>query len=131
MASGNGTSGNIIHQHAYEISGTYVIDGPRHRRISTSAEAGAGLLAFLPADSSQSAEPLGNAFRPAGAFGVSAEYALSKHLAIHAGYRGLLYKAPVAYPTYGATIPPAPNNLTLSSEPVIGLTYRFHPTREE
>ncbi len=125
------SAGNIIHQHAYELSGTYVVDGPRHRRISTSAEAGAGDACLAPGRLRSIHHPINNAYRPAGVFGVSAEYALSKHLAIHAAYRALLYKAPQAYPTYGAVVPPAPSNLTLSSEPVIGLTYRFRSTNAE
>ncbi len=131
QAGAEGSEGNIVRQHAYELSGTYVVQGPHHRRFSTAAEAGIGLLALLPADSDLTTIPVGNTFHPEGVFGVSAEYALSKHLAIHAGYRALLYKAPEAYPAYGAVVPPAPNNFTLSNEPVIGLTYRFRPTREE
>ncbi len=131
MVSGSGSTGNIVHQHVYEFSGTYVVQGPRRRRVTTYAEAGVGLLDLLPADRTSSTVPVYNAVRPAGIFGISAEYALTKHLAIGAGYRGLVYKAPATYATYGAIIAPAPNNLTLSNEPVIGLTYRIHATREE
>ena len=56
--------------------------------------------------------------------------ALTRHWAIHAGYRALLYKSPPAYVATGFDIPTA-GNLTFSNEPVLGLTYRFHPTREE
>lgn len=128
---GSSGEGNIVYQHVYELSGTYVVQGPHHRRISTSVEAGAGLLAFLPANTEQTTLPVGNSLRAAGVIGGSAELTLSKHIAIHAGYRGLFYKSPTIYPTYGATIPPPPNNLTFSNEPLIGLTYRFRPTREE
>jgi hypothetical protein len=128
---GSSGEGNIVYQHVYELSGTYVVQGPHHRRISTSAEAGAGLLAFLPANTEQTTLPVGNSFRAVGVIGGSAELALSRHIAIHVGYRGLFYKSPTVYPTYGTSIPPAPNNLTFSNEPLIGLTYRFRPTRAE
>jgi hypothetical protein len=130
QAGAEGSEGNIVRQHAYEFSGTYVVQGPRHRRISTAAEVGAGLLALLPADPDLTALPVGRSLLPEGVFGVSAEFALTRHLAFHAGYRALLYKAPVAYPTYGTTVPSAPNNLTLSNQPVVGLTYRFHEANE-
>ena len=74
--------------------------------------------------------PVANAYRPEAVFGASAELALTKHLALHAGYRALLYKGPSAALTYGSIVPTTPGNLTLSSEPVIGLTYRFHPASE-
>jgi hypothetical protein len=130
-ATSNSSEGNIISQHLYELSATYVVEGPHHRRLSTSAEAGAGLLAFQPVNAYLTTLPVGNHFRTAAVFGASAELALTKHLALHAGYRALLYKAPSAYITYGTTIPAAPTNLTLSSEPVIGITYRFRATKEE
>jgi hypothetical protein len=123
--------GNVVYEHVYEFSGTYVVQGPHHRRISTSAEAGAGVLAFRPPSSNLDSPLVGNAVRATAVLGIAAEYALTKHLALTAAYRLLLYKAPSAYSTFGSIVPPAPNNLTLSNEPVIGLTYRFHPTREE
>jgi hypothetical protein len=122
--------GNVVYEHVYEFSGTYVAQGPHRRRISTSAEAGAGILAFRPPSSNLASPLVSNAVRPAGVLGIAAEYALTKHLALTAAYRLLLYKAPSAYSTFGSIVPPAPNNLTLSNEPVLGLTYRFHPTRE-
>ena len=129
LAAGS-SNGNIVDENAYELSGTYVIQGPHHHRISTAAEAGAGLLALLPASPNLSAVPVANAYRAAAVFGASAELALTKHLALHAGYRALLYKGPAAALTYGSITPTTPGNLTLTSEPVIGLTYRFHPASE-
>ena len=128
--SGNSKSGNIIDEHAYEASLTYVVQGPRHHRLSTSAEVGAGVLAFRHENPKLSAVPVSNANRPTGIFGVAAEFALNQHWAIHTGYRAVLYRAPSAYPIYGSSIPPAPNNFTLSNEPVLGLTYRFHSAYE-
>jgi hypothetical protein len=132
-SSGGQTSslGNVVYEHVYEFSGTYVVQGPHHRRISTSAEAGAGVLAFRPPSSNLDSPLVSNAVRPTAVLGIAAEYALTKHLALTAAYRLLLYKAPSAYSTFGSIVPPAPNNLTLSNEPVIGLTYRFHPPRAE
>lgn len=125
QASNSGKVGNIINQHVYELSGTYSIQGPPQRRISTSAEFGGGLLAFVPANHNLTAERVSNAFRTAAVFGVSAEFAVTKHFALHAGYRALLYKLPTAYIPYGTTVPPAPSNLTVSNNPVVGITYRF------
>ncbi len=127
------TAGNTVYEHVYEVAGTYVVKGPRYRRISTSAEAGIGLLAFLPPGTNIGNPPLLNAYRPEAVVGISGELALTQHLALHAGYRALLYKAPTSYygTSYGVAVPSDPGNLTLSNEPVIGLTYRFHPSREE
>jgi hypothetical protein len=125
-----GGSGNIVKERIYELSATYVVQGPHRHRITTSAEAGAALLAFHPTNPNQSISPPHATNLPAGVFGVSAELALTRHLALHAGYRALLYDIPANYPTYGATVPSAPGNLTLTSEPVAGITYRFHPTSE-
>jgi len=127
----NSKEGNIVNQHIYEVSGTYVVQGPSGRRISTSAEAGAGLLAFRRANVDHTSVPVSNAFRPGGVIGVSAEFAVTKHWAFHTGYRAVLYKSPSAYPTFGSVVPPTPNNLTLSSNAVIGITYRISSTRNE
>jgi hypothetical protein len=126
------TAGNTVYEHAYELAGTYVVQGPHRRRISTSAEAGAGLLAFLPPGTNIGNPPLINAYRPEAVAGVSAELALTRHISLHAGYRALLYKAPASYygSSYGVAVPSDPGNLTLSSEPVLGLTYRFHEASE-
>ena len=122
-------SGIIINERIYEFSGTYVVQGPHRHRISTSAEAGAGLLALLPTDPNGYGEGASNTVRPTGVMGVSAELALTRHWALHAGYRALLYKAPTYYSTiFGSDIPPAPRNITFSNEPVVGITYRFGKT---
>ena len=129
IAAGS-SSGNIVDENAYELSGTYVIEGPRHRRLSTAAEAGGGLIALLPASPNLSAVPVADAYRPAAVFGASAELRLTRHLALHAGYRALVYRGPSAALTYGSIVPTAPNNFTFSNEPVLGLTYRFHEANE-
>jgi hypothetical protein len=127
------TAGNTVYEHLYEVAGTYVVQGPHRRRISTAAEAGAGFLAFLPPSANIGNPPLINAYRAEAVLGVSAELALTRHVALHAGYRALLYKSPASYygSSYGVAVPSDPGNLTLSNEPVIGLTYRFHPPRAE
>ena len=124
-----GSAGITVPQNAYELSATYVVRGPRHRQVSTYAETGAGVLAFHPTNPN-SALGVGNVLRSTAVFGISADLALTRHWAIHAGYRALLYKSPPAYVATGFDIPTA-GNLTFSNEPVLGLTYRFHPTREE
>jgi len=128
--AGNSTLDNSVHQHVTELSGSYVVESQRHHRISTAAEAGASLLVLIQANPNSSTAPVGNTLRPAAVVGASVEFALSRHWAIHTGYRALLYNAPAAYSTYGSTIPTAPNHLTLSSEPVVGFTYRFRPASE-
>ena len=124
-----GSAGITVPQNAYELSATYVVRGPRHRQVSTYAEAGAGVLAFHPTNPN-SALGVGNVLRSTAVFGISADLALTRHWSLHAGYRALLYKSPPAYIATGFDIPTA-GNLTFSNQPVLGLTYRFHPTREE
>jgi hypothetical protein len=128
---GSSTSINAVNQHAYEVSGSYVVQSPRRHHVSVSTEAGAGLLALIRSNPGLSSAAVASAYRPAAVVGASVDFALSKHWAFHTGYRALLYRAPAAYSTYGSIIPTTPGNLTLSNEPVIGLTYRFHPTSAE
>jgi hypothetical protein len=115
----------LLNERIYEVSGTYAVQGPHPRRITTSAEAGAGLLAFLASNPNVANEPISNAYRPAGVVGASAELALTKHWAVHLGYRALLYKAPANYPIYGSAVVQPPGMITVSSNPIVGITYRF------
>lgn len=126
----NSASLNSVNQNVTELSGSYVVESKRHHRIYTSAEAGASLLSFVHSNPGLSTAPVGNAFRPAGVVGASVEFAIKKHWAIHTSYRALLYNAPAAYSTYGSLVPTTPNQLTITSEPVVGLTYRFHPANK-
>jgi hypothetical protein len=125
----NGTAQTVVPENVYEISATYVVQGPHRRRLSTSAEAGAGVLDFHPTNPN-AALGVSNSIRSTAVLGISAELALTKQLFVHAGYRALLYKTPTAYLTSGLNIPLS-GNLTFSSEPVVGLTYRFRAPRGE
>jgi hypothetical protein len=120
--------GIVVPQNVFELSATYVVRGPRYHRIQTSAEAGAGVLDFHPSNPI-AALGVSDSLRSTAVLGVSAELALTKHFAVHAGYRAMLYKTPPAYLTSGFTVP-ASGNLTFSNEPVLGLTYRFHQAVE-
>jgi hypothetical protein len=130
-ASPNINVRNIVNERLYELSGSYVVQGPRHRRITPSAEAGAGLLAFQPVSPNQSSQPVSHAERPVALVGVAAEFILTKHLSLHAEYRVLLFTAPGSYFAYGSDIPTPPGNIVVSSNPSIGITYHFRPTREQ
>jgi opacity protein-like surface antigen len=57
--------------------------------------------------------------------GVSAEFTLSKHLALHTAYRAQAFKAP-DFTYNGSTIPLSAKTF-LSNEPSIGIAYRFNP----
>jgi hypothetical protein len=127
-ATPSGSAGISVPENVFELSGSYVVRGPRHRSVSTSAEAGAGILDFHPTNPNASLG-VSNSVRSTAVFGVSADIALTKHFALHAGYRALLYKSPPAYLTENFTVP-ASGNLTFSNQPVIGLTYRFHESSE-
>ena len=124
----SGAAGIVVPENVFELSATYVVQGPHHRRLSTSAEAGAGVLDFHPTNPNVILG-VSNSLRSTAVLGISAELALTKHLSLHAGYRALLYKSPPAYLTYDVNIP-TPGNLTLSNEPVLGVTYRFHTSSE-
>ncbi len=104
----------------YELSGSYVALGPHPGRLTTSAEAGAGLLAFLPNSNSQAGTAT-RTLRPAATVGISADIALTKHWSLHTGYRALLYNSPTFHTTTVATSP----TFTFSSNPIVGVTYNF------
>jgi hypothetical protein len=119
----NHFAGNID-SHAYEAAGTWVIQGPQHRRLTTSAEAGTALIAFVPPINQTGVSYV---FRGSAILGAEAEYALNQHLSLRAGYRAQVYKTPDFRSTV-ATIPVA-SRTTLSSEPIAGIAFRFgHPT---
>ena len=126
--SAGGYAGIIVPENVYELSANYVVRGPHRRLVSTFAEAGAGVLAFHPTNPN-AALGVSNALRATAVFGLSAELALTRHVALHVGYRGLVYKTPPAYLTENFTVP-STGNLTFSNQPVVGLTYRFHEATE-
>ena len=116
------TNGGNINAAVYELSGSYVVQGPHRGRITTTAEAGAGLLAFLP----QQQYVSGSTFRPAAVAGIGAEYAVTKRFSVHAEYRALVYKAP-NFP-YTDVYAPVTTNTTLTGNPILGFSYRLGAT---
>ncbi len=116
------TTGSTIdvNGRVYELAGTYVVQGPHHGRLSTSAEAGAGVMGFLPTLPSADT---GDNVRVAAVYGAAAEVGLSKHLAVHLAYRGQAFKGPDF--KYTGFFGPVPTAVLLSNEPMVGITYRF------
>jgi hypothetical protein len=104
----------------YELAATYVVRGPHRGRLSTSAEAGGGLMAILP--TLQNTETSSN-FRGAGIVGVSADIALSKHVGLHAAYRAQVFKGPDFHDSVDKNVA---STTLFSNEPMVGITYRFH-----
>ncbi len=116
--SGNGQS--QINGRIYEDAGTYVIQGPHRGRVSTTVEGGAGFMAMLPSTESPNT---GKNLRGAAIVGVSADFAVSKHVAIHTSYRMQVFKGPDFQST--GNIVPVVTTTLLSNEPMMGITYRF------
>ena len=109
-----------VNSRVYELTATYVVQGPHHGRLSTSAEAGAGLMAFLPTEAST-----GTSYNVRGAalIGVAAEVSLTHHIAVHLAYRGQAFKGPdFHYTDYAG---PVVVTTLFSNEPAVGITYRF------
>lgn len=111
-----------INGRMYELSATYVVQGPHRGGLSTSAEAGGGLTAILPTvptpDTSYN-------LRGAAVAGIAAEYAVTKHFNIHAGYRAQVFKGPDFQ--YSGTDKFIVGTTFVSNEPTLGITYRFLP----
>ena len=109
----------IVNSRIYEAAGTYVVQGPRLGRFKTSAEAGIGLLAFLP---TASRFP-GRAYRAAGVVGANLDYAINKHWGARASYRAQVYKSP----NFSSTTDfiPVTESVTISNEPSLGIVYNF------
>lgn len=110
----------IVNSRIYEAAGTYVIQGPHLRRFKTSAEAGVGLLAFLPTVASQFS---GHAYRAAGVVGANLDYAINKHWGARASYRAQVYKSPNF--SSATNFIPDIDGVTISNEPSLGIVYNF------
>lgn len=80
-----------IRTNMYELTGAYVVEGPRAKRLSTFGQLGGGALFFLP---TKDPSPASVQIRPAMVFGGGINYKLSSHLALRAEYRGEFYKSP-------------------------------------
>lgn len=109
-----------VNSRIYELAATYVVQGPRHGRLSTSAEAGAGIMGFLPTEANTDTS---YNVRGAALIGVAAEVSLTQHLAVHLAYRGQAFKGPdFHYTDYAG---PVVVTTLFSNEPAVGITYRF------
>ncbi|MGA8940255.1 MAG: hypothetical protein WB439_13920 [Acidobacteriaceae bacterium] len=102
----------------YEVAGTYVVQGPRLRRLTTSAEAGAALVATTYDNS--------HTFHPAAVIGIGSELALSRHWGLRAEYRAQFYKSPALFSTIAPLgISVSSSNNTFDSNAIVGVTYLF------
>jgi len=113
------TAGSISSD-VYEAAGTYVVQGPRGKQVSSFADAGGGVLAFVP---TQATPTVSTSYRPAAVAGAGVEYHWKRHWGVRAEYRGLFFVSPT-FNYLGAAIPVASHKM-LSSEPTLSLTYRF------
>ena len=115
-----GTENALIGTNIFEISSAYVVQGPRSKRVSTFADAGGGMFAFLQTGTGP---PESRYFRPVGVGGAGMNYRLNQHWALRAEYRGIYFKGP-AFRNTGVQFAIA-THYTLSSEPTVSLTYQF------
>lgn len=122
----NGTSASgpsLVNTLVYEVGGTYVVQGPHRGRLTTSVEAGASMLDFVPnANESQT-----TSLRAAAIAGVGTQIALTKRFSLHAGYRAQIYKAP-AFSDIHTTGTFTSTNTVFTSNAILGITYRFGKT---
>jgi opacity protein-like surface antigen len=109
-----------VNSRIYELAATYVVQGPHRGGLSTSIEVGGGLMTFVPTLPNAS---ISSNVRGAAVVGIAAEYALNKHVAIHAAYRGQVYKGPDF--NYTGFNGPLGGVTLFSNEPMLGITYRF------
>jgi hypothetical protein len=101
-----------------EIAGTYVLQGPHHGRLTTSADAGAALVATT-SDNSRT-------YHPAAVLGIGSEVAFSRHWGLRAEYRAQFYKSPAVFSAtapLGASV--SSSNNTFDSDAIVGITYLF------
>lgn len=103
-----------------ELSSAYVVQGPHSKRVTSFADVGGGMLAFLPTTSTQNDSYV---FRPTAVAGAGINYKLTPHLSLRAEYRGLYFKGPDFRYMNGSI--PVTSRYTLSSQPTLGLTYQF------
>ena len=121
----NSSYGGVhINARIYEVAGTYVVQGLHRGFLSTAVEAGAGLMTILPTDNTSYTR---TDRRVAAIAGATAEIALSKHVALHAGYRLQVFHAPNFQVSSSAFPLPTPvvASTLFSNEPSLGLTYHF------
>lgn len=110
----------------YELTGAYLVHGPRAKRVDTFAQLGGGVLSFLP---TQNPSPYSVQFRPTMVFGAGIDYKLSQHLALRAEYRGLFLKNPDFKGDNGVGSVITSKLFTVTNEPTLSIVYRFGPRR--
>jgi opacity protein-like surface antigen len=106
----------------YELTGAYLVQGPRAKHFDTFAQLGGGVLSFLP---TQDPSPYAVQFRPTMVFGAGMNYKLSKHWGLRAEYRGLFLKNPDFNGERGIGSVPTSKLFTVTNEPTISIVYRF------
>jgi outer membrane immunogenic protein len=117
FGSGSGRVQSNVHQ----VTGEAVVKLPSFFRLQPYALAGGGALMFDPTGNA-GASFAGATFEAKGAFvyGAGTDYALTKHLAVRAEYRGYVYKTPdfnlVSLNT---------NAWTHTAQPSAGIVFRF------
>ena len=123
----NGTVANYgqdsIRAGVYGFSLSYAVQGPHTRRISTFAEAGVGMLAFAPTNTS---ETTGSRFLPSEVFALGVDDHLTPRWSLRAEFRGTSFNSPGF--SYSASNPAAvfiPHGRTFASQPTLSLDYRF------
>ena len=117
-----------IPSNVYETSLAYHVQNHITKRLTGFVDVGAGALTFLPVHRGADARnfvPHANSalvpsvtFRPAFVTAAGVDFHFSRHLALRAEYRGLIYK----YPDFGGTVG---RSLTLTSQPTVSLVYQF------
>jgi opacity protein-like surface antigen len=115
-----GASPNSSFYHAsigtnmYELTGAYVVEGPKAKRLSTFGQLGGGALFFLP---TKDPSPTSMQIRPAMVFGGGINYKFSSHLALRAEYRGEFYKNP--------DFKQQELKFTVTNAPTVSIVYAF------
>jgi outer membrane immunogenic protein len=117
------TTGPIAAQQAnvHELTGAYVLQADRSRRISPFVLAGAGALIFSPITNATNAS-FGSTTQTTATFlyGMGLDYRLMHSVGLRLQYRGLIYKAP----DFGVS-DISTGGWSHSAEPAVGLTFRF------
>ena len=109
---------NSVGTNMYEVSVMAAVQGPHEKRFSTFAEAGGGLLTFLP---TKRPSTTAVQVRPAAPFGVGLNYRLSDHWGLRGEYRAQFCKTP-DFKDPGRN---PDKRFTVTSEPTLSLVYTF------
>ena len=117
-------SSGAVQTNIYEVSAAYVAQGPHNHRVSTYADAGPGLITFVPRVATQAT---GHSFRPSLVAGAGINIRLKHHWSLRAEYRAMFVKGP-DFRDRSVSIP-FNAQYTVSSQPILGLTYNFNGIR--